>query len=148
MRDPVPARWPWAALLAGGVALAALTGLGGAVAAVAGTIAQPLIALGVRRARDRTALSAGSVRGELAPLLLAWALAVAAVALIVSWPLSALLESGSLIATLTLSAAVALVLVALWRLWPLLHALEVSGGVVGDLWRELDELERGAWRGL
>lgn len=148
MRDPVPARWPWAALLAGGVALAALTGLGGAVAAVAGTIAQPLIALGVRHARDRTALGTGSLRRDLGPLLLAWALAVAAVALIVSWPLSALLESGSLIATLTLSAAVALVMVALWRLWPLLHALQVSGGVVGDLWSDLDLLERGAWRGL
>ncbi|MDQ3286999.1 MAG: ankyrin repeat domain-containing protein [Pseudomonadota bacterium] len=148
MLDRVRARWPVAALLLGGVALAAVAAAGGLLAVVTGTLAQPLLALGVRYARDGNPATTTSLRAGLQPLLLVWALAVAGFAAIVAWPLGALLESGSLMSALMLSSAVALVLLGLWRMWPLLHAVEASGDAVREAWGELDELERGAWRGL
>ncbi|HSM10055.1 MAG TPA: ankyrin repeat domain-containing protein [Lysobacter sp.] len=150
MPDPATAtaRWQSAALVAGGMALAALAGTGALAAAFFGTLAQPLLALGMRHLRGRESIDAALLRRELPPLLLAWALVVAGFAALVAWPLSALLQSGSLATTLALSTAVSLVLLGLWRQWPLWHALERDGGSLPALWRELDELERGAWRGL
>ncbi|MBA2238420.1 MAG: hypothetical protein H0W24_06965, partial [Lysobacter sp.] len=137
-----------AALLVGGLTLAAVAGVGGLVAAIAGTIAQPLLGLAIRHLRGGGPVTAGSLRTSLPPLLLVWVLAIAGVAAVAAWPLAALLESGSLTAAVALSAAVGLLLLGLWRVWPLLHAVEASGGAVRETWGDLGELERGAWRGL
>ena len=59
-------------LLAAGVALSALAGLGGAVAALAMTLAQPAFALAVAGRRGRT-LAPRALPAQAMPLLLAWA---------------------------------------------------------------------------
>lgn len=60
----------------------------------------------------RTALRRGSAH------LIALALHTAVVFLLVAWPLMALSQSPSLVATLGLSVALVIALVVLWRLWP------------------------------
>ncbi len=57
-------------------------------------------------------------------------------------------EGGSLLAALGLSLVAGVVLLGLWRVWPLWHGLENEGGTLPRHWRELGELEPGAWRGL
>ncbi len=148
MAEPRPRHGPLAALAAGAALLAGLTGLGGWTAAIAGTLAQPLFALAARHWRNRLPLGLGRLRHGLPPLLLLWLGAVVAFALAVAWPLSALLDGGSLMAALALSAMVGLALLALWRLWPLWQGLERDGGALGDHWRALVAVELGAWRGL
>jgi ankyrin repeat protein len=139
---------PLAGLAAGAAVLALLAGLGGWVAAAAGTLAQPLLALAARHCRDGRPVTLPQLRRAVVPLLMLWAGTVAAFALVVAWPLSALLAGGSLMAAFTLSAVVGLALVVLWRLWPLWQGLERDGGALGDHWRALSGLEPGAWRGL
>ncbi|MGV8941164.1 MAG: ankyrin repeat domain-containing protein [Lysobacter sp.] len=146
--QPTPPSWPLALLAGCGLALAALAGFGGWLAAAAGVLAQPLLALGARYQRRQAPLALASLRTEFVPLLLLWALTAAAFALLVAWPLSALLAGGSLLATLGLSVAVGLALLVLWRLWPLWQGLERDGGALGDHRRALGGLELGAWRGL
>jgi len=51
-------------------------------------------------------------------LLALWTLAYALTALLLAWPLLALLETGALVPTLLLSACCGFLLIALWRLWP------------------------------
>ncbi len=146
------ARLPRAVPLAlvSGVLLAVLTGLGGAMAVLAGLFAQAALALGISWWRGTRPLPARAqaVVGDAVPLLAAWALGLALAALALAWPLSALRQSGSLGAAVGLSAMASAVLLGLWRTWPLWHALERSGGRPGALWRRLPQQEAGSWRGL
>ncbi|SJZ94078.1 ankyrin repeat domain-containing protein [Novilysobacter spongiicola] len=148
MADPTPARWPLAVLAAIAAGLALLAGLGGWVAALAGTLCQPLLALAARYRRKREVPDHVRLRRELPPVAILWAVAVAGFGLVVSWPLSALVDSGSLLAALGLSTVVGVSLLVLWRWWPVWQGLERDGGALGDHRRALGGLEPGAWRGL
>ena len=143
-----PARLRLAAGLAAGVLLAVLAGFGGVVAAVCGTLAQPVFALAIAHWRGREPAGIDVLRRDALSLLGLWVAGVALLALVVAWPLSSLLQTGSLPAVLGLSIVVGLVLLGLWRVWPLWHGLEREGGSLAQRWRELGELESGAWRGL
>ena len=136
------------ALAAAGSVLALLAGLGGWLSAVAGTLAQPLYALAARHWRSGAPLSWLRLRHGLPPLSLLWGGVVAALALAIAWPLSALLATGSLLAAFSLSAVSGVALLVMWRLWPLWQGLERDGGALGDHWRALVAVELGAWRGL
>ncbi|HET6435132.1 MAG TPA: hypothetical protein VFG18_05435, partial [Xanthomonadaceae bacterium] len=114
-------RGPQLAAWAAGVALAAAAGLGGAVAAVAGWLAQAAFARALRP-------HAGARLRDLGGLLLVWGGALVAVAALVAWPLAALRAGGGLGSALALSLACGLALVGLWRLWPLWRAQEREGG--------------------
>jgi len=131
-----------------GVVLAAVAGVGSVLAAVGGTLAQPLFALAVAQSRGRAPGDARTLRRDALALTLLWSLGVAAIAALVAWPLSALLQRGSLLAALALSAAVGVALLGLWRVWPLWPALEHDGGTLPEQWRGLGDFEPGAWRGL
>ncbi|MBJ6985069.1 ankyrin repeat domain-containing protein [Luteimonas sp. MC1750] len=137
----------WLALAAG-VLLALLAGVPeAALAAAAACLAQPALALGLRG----TLPTGAALRRDLVALLLLWALAMAASALLVGWPLSALLASGgaSLGAAFALSATAGLGVIALWRLWPLWQRVEGEGGqTLAGQWRSLDEVDGSSWRGL
>jgi len=137
------------ALLVAGVVLSGLAVFAGPVAAVAGVLAQPAFALAVSswRRRDEFATPLAWRRDALA-LLVLWSAGVAAVALLVAWPLRALMTGGSLGSALALSGVAGAALLGLWRLWPLWHGIERDGGDLRDHWRRLSELEPGAWRGL
>ena len=137
-----------AALLAAGVVLAAAAGFGSVLAAVGGTLAQPLFALAVAQWRGRVRGDARELRRDLLALTLLWVLGVGGLAAVVAWPLAALLQGGSLLAALGVSAAVGLALLGLWRLWPWWHGLERDGGSLPEQWRVLGDFETGAWRGL
>ncbi|RPE79871.1 ankyrin repeat domain-containing protein [Vulcaniibacterium tengchongense] len=140
---------PWAGLAAAaGLLLSLLAGFGGAVAALAGTLAQPAYALALRGLRDRDATGHAAWRRDGLALAGLWAAAVAGFGLAAAWPLAALLRTGSLGAALGLSAAVGLALLALWRLWPLWRGLEREGGPLREHWQALPALDLGAWRGL
>src|SRR5690606_20029328 len=145
------ARKAWWPLVAGGL-LALLAGVPtAAVAALAACLAQPAFALGLRALRGGGLPSGAALRRDLAVLLPLWGLGAAAGALLVGWPLSALLASGgrSPGPALALSAAAGLGVIALWRLWPLWHRAEAEGGrTLGELWRGLDEDDGSSWRGL
>ena len=145
---PRPQRWP---TLAGGLALTLLCAvagsLGGAAGAVlgglAGLMAQPLLALGIRAWRG------GRVRWQELPQLAApWAGALAAVAALLVWPLSALRQGGSLGAALAVSAVSAGVVIGLWRTWPLWRALETDAEPLPAAWRALADSDTAEWRGL
>ncbi|MCJ0826446.1 ankyrin repeat domain-containing protein [Luteimonas sp. 50] len=138
------------AALGTGALFAAIAGLGGIAAALGATLAQPAFALalarwggpategGVRRALQQQALA----------LLVLWGLAALTLALVLAWPLSALLDSGSLAATLALSLVIGLAWLVLWRLWPLWRGVEGEGGSLPRHWQALALLDPGAWRGL
>lgn len=147
-RAPNPLPWRLGAVLAGGVVLGLLGGLGGVIAAIAVTLAQPVSALAVRAWRDGGLPPRREAQRDLASLAMAWAGVVAVVAAVIAWPLSSLRETGSLSAALGLSAMLGVVLLALWRLWPLWLGLERDGGPLREHWHALGELELGAWRGL
>lgn len=147
--EPKHARLRLAATAAAGLALALLSGFGGVVAAIAGTLAQPAYALAVRFWRDGAEQPrAADWLHDAGSVALLWAAGVAALALVVAWPLSSLLQTGSLMAALGLSAVAGIALLGLWRLWPLWHELERDGGGLREYWQALGELELGAWRGL
>jgi len=148
MPEPSQLRARLVFLWVAGVALAAAAAIGGVIAAIGGTLAQPLFALAVAHARGRTRVGARPVPRDALALLLLWVIGIAAVAALVAWPLSALLRGGSLLAALALSAAVAVALLGVWRVWPLWPALERDGGTLPEQWRGLGQFEPGAWRGL
>ncbi|PZU22072.1 MAG: hypothetical protein DI584_16170, partial [Stenotrophomonas sp.] len=104
-----------AAALGLGVLLILATAFGGVAAAVCGVLAQPAFALAVswwRRTRTVTP-SLAVLKRELPGLLGLWTGGAAVVAVLVSWPLAALHDSGSLAAVLALSIAVSVALLAL-----------------------------------
>lgn len=140
---------PWRALLPAllaGVAGVALAGaFGGAVAAVAGWLAQPAFALAARAWRRG---APAPWRADGVALLLAWGAALLGFGLLLLWPLSSLRSGGGAGAALALSAAVGIALIALWRTWPLWQALERDGGPLSRRWQALGESDAGAWRGL
>ncbi len=147
MADATPrASKPAIAAAAAGLVLAVLAGFGGMVAAVTGAFAQAGFALawswwrGTRAAGDwrRDALVLGGL----------WVGGLVLVALLVSWPLAALRDSGSLGAAIGLSVFAGIALLILWRTWPLWHALEREGGDWRLHSRSLGEVEIGTWRGL
>lgn len=142
------ARGSWWVTGAGGIGLTLLAGVGGVVAAVALALAQPLFALAIAQWRGR-AFAGPRAQARLgAELAVLWGGALALTAAVVTWPLSALQDSGSLLAALGLSLVAGIVLLGLWRLWPLWHGLETEGGSLAQHWRELPELDSGSWRGL
>ena len=143
-----PTWWPWAAGLVG-AALCLLAGAGGVVAALAGVIAQPMLALSARGLNRRDGLaSPAALRRDGLALLALWAGALAAIALLAAWPLSALLRSGALLPVLGLSVVAGAAVVALWRTWPLWQGLARDGGTPREHLDALRDLDTGAWRGL
>src|SRR5688572_7758312 len=145
--DTAPARWPMWTALAAGALLTLLAGFGGALAAIAATLAQPAFALGIAQWRGRRIAPRKLPRegGWLASL---WGGAFLVALAVVLWPLSALREGGSLVAALGLSLVAGVLLLGVWRLWPLWHGQETEGGRLARHWGELGELDAGAWRGL
>ncbi|MFC5579044.1 ankyrin repeat domain-containing protein [Lysobacter niabensis] len=140
-------------MLAGGVVLSVLAGLagglaGGIPAAIAAVLAQPACALAISQFRGRHIVSPRALLREGGWLTLLWGGAFVLGLAVITWPLSALIEGGSLMAALGLSLMAGVLLVCLWRLWPLWHGLETEGGTLAQHWRELGELDAGAWRGL
>lgn len=131
-----------------GIALAALTLVGGPLAAVAGTLAQPAFALVIRGWRARAVPAGVALRIDLLSLAGAWSAATFATAALVAWPLSALRQGGELGAALALSVVVGVAVIGFWRTWPLWHALERDGGDLRAHWRALSERETGNWRGV
>lgn len=133
-----------------GLLLTLLTGFGGVVAAVCGVLAQPAFALAVswlRRSRT-LAPSATLFKRQLPGLLGLWVAGPAVLALLVSWPLAALHDSGSLAAVLALSVAVSVAVLALWRTWPLWHALEREDSELRAQWHSLAGRGLDSWHGL
>lgn len=137
------------ALLLAGLVLSALTVVAGPLAAVAGVLAQPVFAIAVSAWRRRDELTTPSAwRRDALALLGLWSVGITAIALLVAWPLRALMDSGSLTSALVLSGVAGVALLGLWRLWPLWHAVEREGGDLRWHWQRLSDLEPGAWRGL
>ncbi len=150
MPERAPAKgWPW---IVAGIALAALAGLPEAfMSAAAAWLAQPLLSLGLRVQRRGVLAGGPALRRDLAALGLLWLLGFAAAALLVGWPLSALLESGGASpgAAVALSATAGLGVIALWRLWPLWQRTVGEGGAgLAAHWRSLDDFDGSSWRGL
>ena len=120
MAEPGSRRLAGATLLAG-VALAALPALLPGLLAQAGPfLAQPVLVLGWslwRGSRQPRAPRMPLAADALAVAAL-WGLAFGLEALVVAWPLRALLDNGALIPALVLSLCVGFVLLGLWRLWP------------------------------
>ena len=120
MAEPGSRRLAGATLLAG-VALAALPALLPGLLAQAGPfLAQPVLVLGWslwRGSRQQRAPRMPLAADALAVAAL-WGLAFGLEALVVAWPLRALLDNGALIPALVLSLCVGFVLLGLWRLWP------------------------------
>ena len=110
--SPRARAWAW---FAGGGAIALTSGFGPVFAALAGVLAQPVLALGVRAwGGERVQWKRLDVRAllELAAL---WAAAFATCALLIAWPLSALSQSRSLGSALALSAVVGGLALGFWR---------------------------------
>ena len=147
--DTAARQRPLPALIAAGVALTALAGasaalvggFGGALpAAVAGLLAQPAFALGVRGGRTPTR--------DALPVLVLWTVALVALGLLIAWPLSSLLQGHSLGAAVSVSAVVGGAVLGLWRTWPLWRWLEADGGDLKEHWRALAATDTRDWRGL
>jgi ankyrin repeat protein len=109
------------ALLLLGLALAWLPTWIGSPLALAGLVlAQPALLLGWsgwRGSRD-LAQPRFPLLVDAASVAILWTLAFALLAVIVAWPLKALLDNGALVPALVLSLCVGFVLLGLWRLWP------------------------------
>ena len=138
----------WLALVVG-LALAALTYLGGWVAAVGALLAQPALALAVSwHAHTRGPAGRDFLKRDLAALLGLWAVGFAVVAVLLVWPLQALRSGGSLAAAIGLSAVSGACLIGLWRTWPLWQAVECEGGALSRQWRAMSGRDAGDWQGL
>jgi ankyrin repeat protein len=66
----------------------------------------------------------------------------------IAWPLSELLQGGSLGAALATSFAFGIALLVAWRGWPLWHGAEREGGSAIAHWHALPRFAAGDWRGL
>src|SRR5690606_24349443 len=146
-RAPRPDRRTSAAAAAIGLALVLATGLGGAVALLAALLAQPALALAVRGWRGALPAGRGALLRDARALLSLWAAGLLAAALLVSWPLLALLRSGGLGAVLGLSALSGLCVLGLWRTWPVWQALERDGGGLARHWQGLGARDASGWTG-
>ncbi|WP_022970775.1 ankyrin repeat domain-containing protein, partial [Xanthomonas maliensis] len=125
-------------------------GVGGVVAALALWLAQPAFALAVSWARGTRPVPATprALMQALPPLLTIWGVGLLALAALISWPLTALRDSGSLAAALAVSVALSAALLGLWRTWPLWGELEREGATLSHSWHALASQELHAWRGL
>ncbi len=155
---PAPQRARAIGALLTGLVLAALPALGTRSGLLAGAwLAQPAFALaaawwfGSRPAGE----AASRWLPDAALLALLWALCLMLATLLVAWPLQALLQSGSLAATLALSAACGLCVIAFWRSWPMLAQAERRGGGWHALQQRIEQAEplelasaRGLWIAL
>ena len=128
-----------------GIALAALTGLGGVAAALGGWLAQPAFALALARARTGRAVD---WRREVPALASLWGIALLASAVVLAWPMAAARQAGSIGSALGLGAIAGLCLLALWRTWPVWPSLPREGGTLRTHWHGLEGADLGAWRGL
>ncbi len=139
---------PLLAALAIGVVLAAVAGFGGIVAALAGWLAQPALALASRGWRGGDLADRKRLQGDVLSLALLWGGALLITAALVAWPLSALRQSGSLGAVLGLSAVVGICVIGLWRTWPMWRAVERDGGALSRHWRALSDVDASGWQGI
>ncbi|KAF1702768.1 ankyrin repeat domain-containing protein [Pseudoxanthomonas suwonensis] len=148
---PAPARPAIApVLLAAGVIVAVLAGIGGWVAVAAGLLAQPLLALGLSwwRGSRKQAAAPRAVLAGLPALLATWGLGLGAATLLLAWPLQALRDHASLGAALGTSLMAALLVLGLWRTWPVWRAVEGEGAAPGASWRRLPPQQADSWAGL
>ncbi|TBR13567.1 MAG: hypothetical protein EPO46_02415 [Lysobacter sp.] len=136
----------------------ALVGLALALVAVAGLprVVEPLLAVAALLAQPAFAIAQRVWHGAVRPpllrqaglTLLAWSIAVAGIALLLAWPLGALLRSNSLPAALALSLACGIAILLLWPTWPAWVTLGRDG-----FWHRPDD-DQGDnsggtdWRGL
>src|SRR5690606_11505852 len=134
--------------LAAGALLALASGFGGVVAALAGWLAQPAFALGLRWRRDGEAPERKRLQADALALAGLWGGGLLVVAVLVAWPLSALRESGGLGAALALSAVAGICVIGLWRTWPLWRAVEDEGGSLAQHWQSLGDADTSGWRGV
>ena len=135
-----------------GAVLALLAGFGGVVAALCAFLAQPLLALGLSAQRGTRLLpqrSDAAVWGaEVIPLLIVWSAGFVAAALLLAWPLSALLRGASLGAVLATSTLAGLVVIALWRSAPLWRSVERESGPWPSHQQVLAAVDAWEWRSL
>ncbi|MFT4196304.1 MAG: hypothetical protein QM601_00065, partial [Pseudoxanthomonas sp.] len=114
-------------------------------------LAQPAFALALswrQRTRALPRDAATLLRRDLAPLLLLWAGAALAAAVLVAWPLATLLRQGTLSAALLLSGGLGVLVVALWALAPLWQLVEREGVPLARAWAQAGARGAGHWRGL
>ena len=138
----------WMVALAIGIVLAAVGGFGSVLAALAGWLAQPALALALRWRGGAQAPGRALLRGDALALAGLWGGALVVAALLVAWPLSALLESGALGAALALSTVAGICVIGLWRTWPLWRAVEREGGALPGHWQALGDADTSGWRGV
>ena len=127
--------WPWV-LLTLGLGLAWLPLIWSAPVALAGVVlAQPFLLLGwsAWRGSRKWPGPGFPLFADLASVTVLWALAFALLALIVAWPLQALLDNGALVPALVLSLCTGFVLLGLWRLWPAFAQAARHGQSFGTL---------------
>src|SRR5690554_684432 len=106
MPEPKSRRGPALVAVVVATLLALVSALGSVAAVLGGCLAQPVYALAVRWWRGTGPAPTRATAGRDAMELLAlWSAAAAVAALLVAWPLSTLLRSGSLGAVLALSVA-------------------------------------------
>ena len=148
MPEPVQRKRGFAVALAAGVVLAVLAGFGGIVAAIAGWLAQPVLALALRWWRDGAVPARKALQGDVLALAGLWGGGLLIAAALVAWPLSALRESGGLGAALGLSAVVGICVIGLWRTWPLWRGLEREGGTLPEHWHTLGDSDTSGWHGF
>ena len=100
-----------------------------ALASLPAWLASPWAAFGLLLAQPPLLLAWSGWRGrargtpptpwatDLLGLLALWGAAFALMALVLAWPLLALMETGALVPALLLSLCAGFVLIGLWRLW-------------------------------
>ncbi|GAB3310397.1 ankyrin repeat domain-containing protein [Luteimonas notoginsengisoli] len=148
MPESLLQRRRWAIAFAIGLVLAGVGGFGGMVAALGGWLAQPAFALALRWRRDAQAPDRARLQADTLAVSGLWGAGLAAASLLVAWPLSALLESGSLGAALALSTVAGICVIGLWRTWPLWRAVEREGGALRGHWHALGDADTSGWRGV